>query len=229
MKEWFTEQYFKHQNASKQGFLKITYIILAVLKLSMSLSPVGVFTFSNWSFRSTTATFHPESQISNTLIHQPVFIFSFILIRPTIDFSTLFLKKFLLLFHICAWANIYIYIYIKSVALQLRRAKTDRSGCCQMTIQGALWLAKRLSLNLNFSFLNRIRYFSYQVATQLSSRGWVDPVPDLILPEKFLGYSRESNPGPLGWQSDIYIYIYIYMGWGISHGNYFISWIYVNG
>ena len=20
-----------------------------------------------------------------------------------------------------------------------------------------------------------------------------------------------------------------YMGWGISHGNYFISWIYVNG
>ena len=72
-----------------------------------------------------------------------------------------------------------------------------------LTVQGALWLAKRLSLNLNFSFLNRIRYFSYQVATQLSSRGWVDPVPDPILPEKFLGYSRESNPGPLGWQSDV--------------------------
>ena len=91
----------------------------------------------------------------------------------------------------------------KSVALQLRRAKTDWSSCCQMTIQGALWLAKHLSLNLNFSFLNRIRYSSYQVATQLSSRGWVDPIPDPILPEKFLGYSRESNPGPLGWQSDV--------------------------
>ena len=89
------------------------------------------------------------------------------------------------------------------MALQLRRAKTDWSGCCQMTAQGALWLAKRLSLNLNFSFLNRIRYFSYQVATQLSPRDWVDPVPDPILPEKFLGYSRESNPGPLGWQSEV--------------------------
>ena len=25
----------------------------------------------------------------------------------------------------------------------------------------------------------------------------MDPVPDPILPETFLGYSRESNPGPL--------------------------------
>ena len=72
-----------------------------------------------------------------------------------------------------------------------------------MTVQGALWLAKQLSLNLNFSFVNRIRYFSYQVATQLPSRGWVDPVPDPIFPEKFLGYSQESNPGPLGMQSDV--------------------------
>ena len=42
---------------------------------------------------------------------------------------------------------------------------------------------------------------SYQIATQLSCQGWVDPVPDPILPEKFLGYSRESNPGAFGWQS----------------------------
>ena len=89
------------------------------------------------------------------------------------------------------------------MVLQFRRAKTDWSGCCQMTVQGDLWLAKCLSLNLNFSFLKRIRYFWYQVATQLSSRSWVDPVPDPILPEKFLGYSRESNPGPLGWQSGV--------------------------
>ena len=68
---------------------------------------------------------------------------------------------------------------------------------------GALWLAKRLSLNLNFSFLNRISLLLIQVATQLSSRDWMDPVPDPILPEKFLGYNRESNPGPLGWQSDV--------------------------
>ena len=37
----------------------------------------------------------------------------------------------------------------------------------------------------------------------MSSRGWVDPYPDPILPEKFLGNSQESNPGPLGWQSDM--------------------------
>ena len=72
-----------------------------------------------------------------------------------------------------------------------------------MTVQEALWLAKLLSLNLNVSFINRISLLSYQAATQLSSRDWVDPVPDPILPEKFLGYSRESNPGPLGWQLDV--------------------------
>ena len=89
------------------------------------------------------------------------------------------------------------------MALQPQRAKTDWSGCCQMAVQGVLWLAKRLSLNLNFSFLNWISLLFIQVATQFSSRGWVDPVPDPVLPEKFLGYSRESNPGPLGWQSDV--------------------------
>ena len=86
------------------------------------------------------------------------------------------------------------------------------SGCCQMALQGALWLAKRLSLNFNFSFLNRISLLLNQVATQLSTRGWVDPVPDPILPEKFLGYSRESNPGPLGWQSDMLTTIPNYQG-----------------
>ena len=67
----------------------------------------------------------------------------------------------------------------------------------------ALWLAKRLSLNLNSSFLNRIRYFSYQIPTQLSSQGWVVPVLDPIFPEKFLEYIREPNSGPLGWQLDV--------------------------
>ena len=64
-------------------------------------------------------------------------------------------------------------------------------------------MAKRLSVNLNFSFLNRISLLLIQIATQLSSQGWVDPVPDPILSEKCLGYSRESNTGPLGWQSDV--------------------------
>ena len=64
-----------------------------------------------------------------------------------------------------------------------------------MAVQEVFLLAKRPALSLNLSFLNRISLLSYHVATQLSSRGWVDLVPDPILAEKFLGYSRESNPG----------------------------------
>ena len=31
----------------------------------------------------------------------------------------------------------------------------------------------------------------------------MDPIPDPILPGKFLAYSRELNLGPLGWQLDV--------------------------
>jgi hypothetical protein len=34
---------------------------------------------------------------------------------------------------------------------------------------------------VNLGFLDRSRYFLFQVAPQLSSRGWVDPVPDPLL------------------------------------------------
>jgi hypothetical protein len=33
-------------------------------------------------------------------------------------------------------------------------------------------------------FLDRIRYYCFQVAPQLYSRGWVDPVPEPLLPRK---------------------------------------------
>jgi hypothetical protein len=36
----------------------------------------------------------------------------------------------------------------------------------------------------NLDFLDRSRYFFYQVAPQLYSRGWVDPVPDPLLLRK---------------------------------------------
>ena len=85
------------------------------------------------------------------------------------------------------------------MAPQPRIANTDWNGCCQMA---KMWLAKRVSLNINFNFLNRISLLLISSSYPIVSRCWVDPVPDHILPEKFLGYSRESNPGPLGWQSD---------------------------
>jgi hypothetical protein len=36
----------------------------------------------------------------------------------------------------------------------------------------------------NLSFLDRSRYFFFQVASHLSSRGWVDPVPDPLRGKK---------------------------------------------
>ena len=33
----------------------------------------------------------------------------------------------------------------------------------------------------------------------------MDPVPNPTFPDKFIGYSRGSSPGPLGWQSDMLI------------------------
>jgi hypothetical protein len=45
----------------------------------------------------------------------------------------------------------------------------------------------------SLEFLDQNRYFFSQAAPQLYSRGWVDPLPDLLL---FLSCSaRESNPG----------------------------------
>ena len=72
-----------------------------------------------------------------------------------------------------------------------------------MAVQGALWLTKRYTSTIISVFLTGYCYFSYQIGTTLSSQGWVDSVPDPILPVKYLGYSQELNPGALGWQSDM--------------------------
>jgi hypothetical protein len=47
-----------------------------------------------------------------------------------------------------------------------------------------VWSEQRIPTALNFGFLYRNRYFSIQVAPQLSSRSWVDPVPGPILLRK---------------------------------------------
>ena len=74
-----------------------------------------------------------------------------------------------------------------------------------MTVQGGLWLAKRLSLNIIICFLNRISLIlissSYPIV--LTRLDGPRSRPYSLLPEKFPGYSRELNPGPLGWQSNV--------------------------
>jgi hypothetical protein len=46
---------------------------------------------------------------------------------------------------------------------------------------------------LIFGFLDRSRYFFIQVAPQLSSRGWVDPVPDPLLLRKSGGAGNRTR------------------------------------
>jgi hypothetical protein len=46
--------------------------------------------------------------------------------------------------------------------------------------EGVTWSAQRIPTDVNLSFLDRSRY-SLEIAPKLSSRGWVDPVPDPLL------------------------------------------------
>jgi hypothetical protein len=77
---------------------------------------------------------------------------------------------------------------LNSVAFSPLANYTDRaaSACrwsyCQLLrIEGVAWSAQRIPTAVNIGFQDRSRYFSIQVAPQLSSRGWVDPVPDPLL------------------------------------------------
>jgi hypothetical protein len=46
------------------------------------------------------------------------------------------------------------------------------------------WSAERVPTAVNLEFLHRYLYIFIQAAPQLSSRGWVDPVPDPLLLRK---------------------------------------------
>jgi hypothetical protein len=57
-------------------------------------------------------------------------------------------------------------------------AACRRSDCQLLRIEGATWTDPYVRI---LGFLDRSRYFFYQVAPQLYSRGWVDPVADPLL------------------------------------------------
>jgi hypothetical protein len=76
-------------------------------------------------------------------------------------------------------------------SLSLRANYTDKvtaacrwSYCHLLQIEDVAWSAWRIPYSLIIAFLDQSRYFSFQVASQLYSRGWVDPVPDLVLLKK---------------------------------------------
>jgi hypothetical protein len=60
-------------------------------------------------------------------------------------------------------------------------AACRRSQCQLLRIEVVAWSAQRIPTAVNPSFQDRSRYYFIQVAPQLSSRGWVDPVPDPLL------------------------------------------------
>jgi hypothetical protein len=49
---------------------------------------------------------------------------------------------------------------------------------------GVAWSAQRILPVVSLGFLDRSHYYFFQVAPQLSSWGWVDPVPDPLLLSK---------------------------------------------
>jgi hypothetical protein len=51
-------------------------------------------------------------------------------------------------------------------------------------MEGVAWSAQRIPTAVNFGFLDRSRYCPFQIAPQLSSRGWVEPVSDPLLLRK---------------------------------------------
>jgi hypothetical protein len=53
-----------------------------------------------------------------------------------------------------------------------------------LRIEGVMWSAQRIPTAVNIGFQDRSRYFSIQVALQLSSQGWVNSVPDPLLLRK---------------------------------------------
>jgi hypothetical protein len=70
------------------------------------------------------------------------------------------------------------------------------SACAQLLrIEGVACSAQWIPTAVNFGFLYRSRYFSIQVAPQLSSRGWVDPFPDPLFLRNLIAPGIE--PGTL--------------------------------
>jgi hypothetical protein len=72
-------------------------------------------------------------------------------------------------------------------------AACRRSFCELLRIEGVAWSAQRIPTDVNYGFLDRSRYFSIQVARQLSSRGCVDPVPDPVLLRKSGNSGNETR------------------------------------
>jgi hypothetical protein len=67
-----------------------------------------------------------------------------------------------------------------------------------LRIEGVAYPSQRIPTVVNFGFLDRSRYF-LEKAPELSSRGWVDPVPDpLLLRKSGSAGNRTQTSGSVG-------------------------------
>jgi hypothetical protein len=89
---------------------------------------------------------------------------------------------------------------LNSVAFSPQATYTDRaSAACRrsysqlLRIEGVAWSVQWIPKAFYFGFLDRSRYFSIQVAPQLPSRGWVDPVPEPLLLRKSVNAGNRTR------------------------------------
>jgi hypothetical protein len=87
------------------------------------------------------------------------------------------------------WSMMQIIIYLKNNPWLLvrnpeRPPLVGEVSANFLRMEGVTWSAQRIPMAVNIGFLDPSRYFSIQVAPQLSSQGWVDPVPDPLLLRK---------------------------------------------
>jgi hypothetical protein len=66
-------------------------------------------------------------------------------------------------------------------------ASCRRSKCQSLRVEGVAWSAQRIPTAVNLGFLDRNLYLLIQVAPQLSSRGWVDPLQTPYFSENLVG------------------------------------------
>jgi hypothetical protein len=84
-------------------------------------------------------------------------------------------------------------------------AACPRSKCELFRIEAASWSAQRIPYSRNLGFLDQSRYFFFQAAPQLYSRGRVDPVPDpLLLRKSRSAANRTRTSGSVAMNSNHY-------------------------
>jgi hypothetical protein len=128
-----------------------------------------------------------------------------------------------------------IYIYI-SVAFSPQANCTEWPTATGRLILvpyfvGVAWSARLVPTAVNLGFLDRSRYFFFQVAPHLSSRGWVDPVPDPLLLRKSDSAGNRTRDHWV-WSQEllttevaqhIYIYIARYISERLFTENHWVS------